>query len=632
MTDLERKIVEYNTLYREGNPAISDQQYDYLMVLLEAEQPDSELLNKAVLEVAKESRKEKLPIPMFSLEKDKSIDEIKKWMVSNDLPEDIDYVISPKLDGISLVVDESTNKKALTRGDGLIGQESTPHFQKMNRTDHNDYRFVHTYGEAIMSKSNWVNHFLGKLSPHTGKPYKSARNLVGGLINADDAREELQYVDYIRYGLSSERNKDEMLGVCNSLNAVQFPFKVVKANEITDELLDELFNEWRIDYQIDGLVIDINDSVLRVKVGRERNSNPKYARAIKLPKWGENVIVKVLALTWQVSKQGNLKPVINIEPTDIGGATISNVTGYNAKYVFDNHIAVGSVIEITRSGDVIPKHLNTISYDAVLFSAMRMNMKCPCCGGNVFFDETNTELFCINPDCDEMKISKMVHFFRTLEVEEFGEPTIIKFYNRGYWTPLEVLKMGYDEIISIEGFAEKSTNNLLKEFNKLKENGTTLAKLIHASDCMNGRLGSKMIQSILDELMGGDPYNQKVENLVQIKGIAEISAQVFISGMQEFLKPMYQDLFDYVTVNVNTQTEIVGIKFAGYKVCFTGVRPSKEQEAEIKSQGGEIVSGVSKNTTHLVVKDLSEKTLKSGKSVTAKSLGIEVITLESLFA
>ena len=637
---LEKDIIEYNIQYREGTPTISDQEYDYLIERLVKEQPNSELLNMAVIEEPKENRKCALPIPMYSLEKDKSVEEFQKHLSSNGLPKDTACVISPKLDGISLVVDESPPKKAWTRGDGEVGQESTVHFDNMARNDRNDFRYVHSYGEAIISKENWVKCFLGKISPYNGKPYKSARNTVGGLLNTDDPREELKYVDYIRYGTSVDgsvdklaynRDKVEMLGICNSLNAVEFKYRVCKANEITEDLLDNLYQDWSKDYQIDGLVIDINDKNIRNNIGRERNNNPKYARAIKLPKWGENAIVKVLNITWQVSKQGNLKPVINIEPTDIGGATISNVTAYNAKYLFDNHIAVGSIIEITRSGDVIPKHLKTISWDEFEFDNMMEEIACPSCGDDVFWDDTDTELFCVNPDCDEMRIGKLVHFFKTLEVEEFGEPTIIKFYKAGYQKPLDVLKMSITDILSIEGFANKSTNNLLKEFQKLKDNGTTLAKLIHACDSMEGRLGSKMIQLIFDEISGDDPYDQKVERLIQINGIAEKSAVLFNSGMQKFLKPEFQELFNYITILNENVMEITGNKFKGFRMCFTGVRPSKEQEKYLIENGAEVVSGISSKTTHLVVKDLSDKTLRSEKSTKAMSLGVEIITMEDLF-
>lgn len=167
---LEQDIIEYNYQYRDGNPIISDQLYDFLIERLKIEQPDSELLKSSVLEVAKENRKEKLPIPMYSLEKDKSVEEFQKHLSSNDLSNETECVISGKLDGISLVVDERNNKQAWTRGDGEVGQESTMHFDKMNRIDHNDQRFVYSYGEAILSKANWMKHFQGKLSPHTGKP------------------------------------------------------------------------------------------------------------------------------------------------------------------------------------------------------------------------------------------------------------------------------------------------------------------------------------------------------------------------------------------------------------------------------------------------------------------------------
>lgn len=631
LSPLEEEIIYYNEEYREGNPSISDQEYDFLIEKLRNENPDSSLLKVSVIEKVKsESRKEKLPITMASLEKDKSVEEYLKYLKANDIPEDTELIISPKLDGISLVVDERPNKKAWTRGDGEVGQESTMHFNQMNRIDHADLRYVYTYGEAILSKSNWEKYFLGKLSPYTGKPYKSARNVVGGLLNTDEPREELKHVDYIRYGLSSDRNKDEMLQVCNTLNAVPFKFKRVLAKDINEELLNNLYNEWSEFYKIDGLVIDINDKFIRNNVGRERNNNPKYARAIKLPMWGENAIVKVLGITWQVSKQGDLKPVINIEPTNIGGATISNVTGYNAKYLFENNIAVDSIIEITRSGDVIPKHLKTISFDFNENYNQKIYLKCPCCENSLTWDETHTELCCTNPTCDDMLIGKLVHFFKTMEIEEFGEPTIIKMYYNGYKTPNDILKMNFNNICSVEGFATKSANNLLKEFNKLKENGVSLAKLIHATDVMSGRLGSKTIQLIIDETGEDNLYNLTEVDLRQIKGIAEITANIFINGMKEFSKPEYQELFNYINIIKMEKTEVTGSKFAGYKLCFTGVRPNKEQEAYICSEGGEVVSGVSKNTTHLVVKDLSDKTLKSEKSVKAFSLGIKILTIEEL--
>jgi hypothetical protein len=238
-------------------------------------------------------------------------------------------------------------------------------------------------------------------------------------------------------------------------------------------------------------------------------------------------------------------------------------------------------------------------------------------------------MHCINPDCDDINISKLVHFFKTLEVEEFGEPTIIKVYNRGYKTPLDVLKMGFNDIYSVEGFATKSANNLLKEFDKLRTKGVSFAKLIHATDVMGGCLGSKTIQLILDNV--GNPYTQKVENLITINGIADKTANIFISGMKVYYEKYFGIIEEYVTVKVEAETEVLGDKFAGFKICFTGVRPSKEQEELIKSQLGEIVSGVTSKTTHLVVKDLSSKTLSSGKSVTAKGLGIEILTLEDLF-
>lgn len=618
--NLELQIRTYDSNYRAGTPICTDEAYDKLIEELQQKYPDSSLIKKGVIEqTQKENRKQKLPIYMGSLNKLKSVEEIQQWLKSIDC-ENENIVITPKYDGISLVVDES-NDKCWTRGDGEVGQKSDLHFSNLN--DKHCGTDIISFGEAIMSKKNFEKY---------KDKFANPRNMVAGLFNRDQAGEELKDVDYIRYGMSPDTDKIIQIGRLNYINEVDCKYLILNANEFfkigtekLEESLTAIYSDWGSKYQIDGLVIDINDPVTRDRLGREENMNPKYARAIKLPKWSQEAIVKVKGVQWQVSKQGKLKPVIEVEPTELAGVTISNVTGYNAKYIFDNNIASGSIIRIVRSGDVIPKHIETISYIPNAGNDLMDDLvECPSCGEPTKWDETITELVCTNPECKEMKIMKLVHFFSTLEIEDFGEPSIRKLYNSGFESAESILNIDLEDILEIEGFGDISIKKLFDQFDKLKYEGVPFAKLLHALDVMDGKIGEKTIQLVLDNIWGNNSFT--VENLVKIDGVAEITANVFLKGWYESEK--YSDLPIKVSYVTSPKQEVTGNKFQGMKICFTGCRPTKEQEQEIQSQGGEIVSGVSNKTTYLVVKDSSSTSSKMQK---AKELGVTIITIKELF-
>lgn len=621
--NLELQIRTYDANYRAGTPICTDEAYDRLVEELAQKFPDSVLLKKGVIEQKqKESRKCKLPLPMYSLNKVKSLDEIKQWLKSNNISDDELLVITPKYDGISLVVNES-NKNAWTRGDGEFGQESKWHFNKLNGSncDHVD---AYTFGEAIMSKKNFQFY---------KDEYANARNMVAGLFNRDITTIPLQHVDYIRYGSDNiELDKKDQLEALNELNSVKVLYYLCNLDSLNSELLDKLYKNWSQDYQIDGLVIDINSAELRNQLGREENMNPKYARAYKNPEWSGSAEVKVTGVTWQVSKQGKLKPVINIEPTEVSGVTIENVTGYNAAYMFDNNIHKDAIIKIIRSGDVIPKHIETVSWECLEVKDLMDEVSiCTCCGQPIKWDETMTELICTNPECEEKQIAKLVHFFSTLEIEDFGEPSIRTFYLRGFKTIETILNMKQIDIISIDGFGVKSSIKLLLQFGKLKKEGVPLAKLLHALDGMDGKLGEKTIQLILDNMnlnQISDYRKITIEDLIKIDGVASVTASIFIQGYVDFIQN-HEKFPVEVSYVQSPKEEVMGDSLKGERICFTGCRPSKEMEKKIRQQGGEVVSGVSKNTTMLVVKDMSESTLSSNKALNAKKLGIKIVEIKN---
>jgi NAD-dependent DNA ligase len=575
---------------------------------------------------------------MGSLNKVKSVDEIKQWLKSNNIPDNELLVVTPKYDGISLVVNESEDK-AWTRGDGEVGQMSDDHFAKMN--DRHCGVDLFSFGEAIMSKSNFQKY---------KDKFANPRNMVAGLFNRDEAGDELKDVEFIRYGIGDlTKDKINQIGLLNSINEVNCRYLILKSEEFfeldvetIEDSLTELYKQWGEDYQIDGLVIDVNSADLRNELGREENMNPKYSRAIKFPNWSSSIEAKVTGVTWQISKQGKLKPVINIESTEVSGVTISNVTGYNAKYIFDNNIYKNSVIKIVRSGEVIPKHIKTIDFDTNEEINAKEDLNfCPCCFGETRWDETHTELICTNPECDEVKISKLIHFFQIMEVEDFGEPSIRSFYRAGFKDIQAILNMSVETIMKIPGFGLKNANTLQDQFERVMLRGTPLAKILHALDLFEGKIGEKTIQHILDN-MGGESFDFRamaeniesrykvsyISKLIEINGVAEKIAVIFQIGLCEFYRDNFHKLPISISYIKTQKEEVTGSKYEGWKICFTGCRPTKDQEKYIQTNGGEIVGGVSKNTTHLVVKDSSSTSSKIQK---AKQLNIKIIQFVDLW-
>ena len=339
---IEKRIEEANTAYRTGNSIITDEEYDSLVDQLPEGHP---LKNKVGFEVSGE-RKAKLPYPMFSMSKIKTIDELHAWYVSKGILGDVDMIITPKYDGLSFLL---SPEGAYTRGDGIEGQRSDSHYKVLTSSKKKvveSVSDVNIIGEVIMRVSDFKSKYA--------EDYKNPRNLVAGMFNKKDPRSTLKDVQYLCYGTDQDIDKDKQLEWLNKTQDVPVPFKVIESGKITHELLEKLYDEWSQEFEIDGLIIECNDKGWRSSIGKERNHNPAYARAYK-GFTSETKDTKIVDIEWNVSKEGKLIPVVVLEPIDLGGVTIQRVTACNAKMVEENSISIGSIVTIKRAGDVIPR-------------------------------------------------------------------------------------------------------------------------------------------------------------------------------------------------------------------------------------------------------------------------------------
>ena len=466
--ELRNKISEANKAYRLGTPIISDNKYDQLIEELSVLSPDDELLTKVGISVD-DSRKSRLPIEMASMNKIKSMEDLYDWCRLKRISKNEEIIITPKFDGISLCVNELTNE-AYTRGDGEFGQKSDEHYKLLNNKlkdaaidcKKSEKYFAYkefSYGEVMMSKSMFLSKYTGFANP---------RNLVGGLMNSKEVSPYLKDCDYIKYGFLSLSDdttvdnpfdtKSELISFLNKNQEIKVNSYLCKISELTEELLIDLFHKWSTEYEIDGVIIEINDLKLQEKLGRETSSNnPVWARAFKHPSFVQSAETEIIGITWNISKQGYLKPVAHVNPIKLDGVTVSNVTLNNANWVRDLGLGVGAIVRIVRSGMVIPLITDVIKpVDFVMPDIP-----------NIGWNENGVELITLT-ETDEQKLKKIIAFFEILEAKNVSEGVITQLWDAGYTTIKDILKLTTSDLEKIDRFGKRKSSIV---YNSIQENG-----------------------------------------------------------------------------------------------------------------------------------------------------------------
>ena len=605
------EIKKLNRLYRDGDPQITDPEYDRLIETFKMVDPENEIFTSGVIEKIEvdSDRKETLRYPMFSLDKESSLEDIKKWLLNKGLPLSTMLVCTAKYDGISILKDEWTCD-TWSRGDGVEGETMHEHYKKLGDTSNKIKLF--TIGEMIIPKPVFASRTFYR---DNGEAFKNARNMIAGLKNSDTISEDLKFAKHIRYGFANEDftlNKSEQLDFITNYLAL-IPYKVFRADALKLEELNDLFVEWGKEYDIDGLVLDIDDKNIRKQLGRERNNNPAYARAFKNPEWAESANTEIVDIEWNISKQGYIKPVAILKPIELEGVTVSRVTLNNAKFAKDNSLGVGSQVSIKRSGMVIPKIVKVLK---------STGFKMPEIKGSVIFWNDNGVELCVN-NTNEQEIKKIISFFEILKTDNVSEGIVRQLYNAGYTTIKQILNLSISDFERLDKFGKRKAEIV---YNAIKKATTDvdLAKLMHSSNLFVN-LGSKKL-----ELLVHFTSKPSYKDILAIKGFSDISAKNFLDGYDKF----YEFIKDLpITIKSkkqeqpkNNNSNMKKDSLEGMSVLFTGVR-RPDLVDEIEARGGKSLSAISKNVTHLICKD---KNSSSSKMVKAKELGIQIMSVEEL--
>lgn len=613
--ELLNMIKELNySYYIESSDSIlvNDNEYDIIKEYIEKKYPDvnPNTLNHSSCQIKQiEKNKVILPYELWSMDKIKpTSDAVNKWTKKYKGP----YLISCKLDGISaLYVSNKNSKEAklYTRGNGKEGQDISHLINAIIWKNQIPYNFEIEFvlrGEIIIKREIFEKKYKDK--------FANPRNFVAGLVNKKTIDNDILIdLDFVPYEVIEPKKipSEQMLLIQNKW--LRDPVRYIISETIDNEKLSEKLLEWRenYDYEIDGLVIVDNN------IYERPNKNPEYAFAFKMIISEQIAEAKVLEVIWTPSKDGYLKPRIKIDKIELGGVTIEYATGFNAKFIIDNNIGVGALITIMRSGDVIPHIMNVVEPAQ---NPMMPNYE-------YIWNESGVDIIVKDKENDDIvKQKNIAGFFKILDIAGIGMGNIKRIIDSGYDSVPKILAMKKDDFLKVEGFKEKMANNLYTSIqNKLEK--VTITELMTASNIFGRGFREKRFKSILeiypDILDNESKYNEKVNMIKDIDGIALKTAERFVNNIDkfnEFLKEANLKNIKYSN-NKNIEINTNNVLF-GKKIVMTGFR-DKELIENIKSFGAEVVDSVTKNTFIVLAKDINEDTTKAN---TARLNNIQIMT------
>ncbi|MCX7956848.1 MAG: NAD-dependent DNA ligase LigA [Endomicrobia bacterium] len=651
---LREKIKYHDYLYYVLNqPEISDYEYDKLYrKLKELEEkypefivPDSPT-RRVSGEVVREFRPVKHTFPMLSLDNTYSQQEIFNWVerISKYVSlSNIEFIVEPKLDGLSCTVHYVNGflHTAATRGDGEVGEDVTLNVKTIRslplkletKGKIKIPEFFEIRGEVIMLKKDFEK--LNKeLQQRKQQTFANPRNAASGSLRQKDpkitAQRPLRF--YVHsYGKVSGDTKietdEEFLQLCKefSLPVIQ-NYKICKTIE---EVVRFCF-EWQnkrddLEYEIDGMVIKVNQLKYRDKIGTTLKS-PRWAIAYKFP--ARQVTTKLKNVVMQVGRTGTITPVAELEPVECSGVIISRATLHNFDEIKRLGVKIGDTVLVERAGEVIPKIVKVIETKRVgKEEEIEIPNKCPVCGSNILKEEGEVAYRCPNSSCPAQIINSIVHFAKreAMNIEGLGESVAELIVERGLVSKLsDIYFLTKQQLLTLPLFAEKKAENLLAAIENSKNK--PLSKLIYGLGIRH--VGEKIATILAEHFLNIDNLMTAKEN--DLLKISEIGPIVAKSVVEYFSNKYSQEIIENLKrAKVNMEqpkSKVLSGIFSNMTVVFTGELDSMsrlEAQEIVKKLGGSVSGTVSKNTSLVVVgKNPGSKYEK------AKKLEIKIIEEE----
>lgn len=658
--EIKKRIEELRDLIRQhdynyyvlNEPTITDREYDLLMQqLIELENkypmlitPDSPT-QRVGGEPTKEFSVVMHEIPMLSLSNTYSIEELKDFhrRVQEGLPvgEKIEYVTELKIDGvaISLHYRNGLFVQGVTRGDGFRGDDITNNLKtirslplRLNFRDLKRYEFenIEVRGEIYMNRDDFEE--LNKEREKLGeKTFANPRNATAGTLKLQDPKQVAErplnlFCYYLRSQTKELETQYENLKYLKSLG-----FKVnphYRLCHSIDDVIDYC-KEWEekresLPYDIDGVVIKVN-SIRQQEILGAVAKSPRWATAFKFE--AKKAKTKLISITLQVGRLGTITPVAELEPVFLAGTTVSRATLHNFEEIQRKDIRVGDTVLIEKGGDIIPKVVEVVLGERPTKSEpFQIPENCPVCGTKLVNPPGEVAYYCPNYNCPEQVKQRLIHFASrgAMDIEGLGEAVVEKLVDLGYlYSPVDIFKLKEirDKLIEIEGFGEKSVDNLLKAIEESKKQ--PFERVLFALGIRH--VGASVAKDLAEHFHSIDNLMKATkEELQQVPEIGETISQSIVDyfSNKDNLKQINE--LRELGLNFEVKRQLKSNKLKGKTFVITGTLNSmtrNEAKELIEKHGGKTTESVSSKTSYVIVGENPGSKLEK-----AKNLKIPILT------
>jgi len=621
--------------YQEDIEIMSNYEYDKLYdELKEMEEETGVVLSNSPTtrvgyELMSNLPKERHEKAMLSLDKTKDLSVLKDWLGEKT------GLLSWKLDGLTIVMTYEGGKlvKAVTRGNGEIGEVVTNNARVfINIPVSIAYKgSLVLRGEAVISYSDFNK--LNEQIPEAEGKYKNPRNLCSGSVrqlnNKITAERNVRFYAFslVKADVDFKNSRIEQLNWLNSQGFSAVEFKKTTREDIEERVKwfeDHISGN---DLPSDGLVLTYDD----IEYGSSLGTTAKFPRDSIAFKWRDEIKeTRLLEIEWSASRTGLINPIAIFEPVDLEGTTVSRASVHNLSIMEGLELGIGDTIKVYKANMIIPQ----VSDNLTRSNNIEIPKHCPVCSSETIIKNDNDikTLYCINDECLAKQIKSFTHFVSrdALNVEGLSEATIEKLIAKGVVKELADIfhiEKFKDIITNMEGFGEKSFNNLVNSVNKARK--TTAARLLYSFGIANiGLSNAKIISRRFSddwERIQGAAY----DDLVEINGIGEVMAKNYVKFFSdEKKKVIVEEVLKEVEIEVSPKTSSSQI-FENFIFVITGAvdhfKNRDELKATIEERGGKVTSSVTSKTNYLINNDNLSNSSKNKK---AKELGIEIITEE----
>lgn len=650
------KFHEYQ-YYVASSPLISDYEYDLLyqqLLSLEAASPSLVTKDSPSQRVGNSLNKsfETVPhlVPMLSLENSYNaadlVDFDRKAKEGAGIQK-ITYCVEPKFDGasISLIYENDHLIRACTRGDGIAGDDITQNIKQIKSIPLSiplskyGIQQLEIRGEVIMSKAAFAA-FNDRLKAKQIATLANPRNAAAGSLRMKDPKEVAERnLDAFIYNISffnlipgavlpdllkTHSGSLELLWNLG-FRSPQKEKSIIEGMEGVIEFCSVFENKRdELPYEIDGLVIKINDMALHEKLGMTSH-HPRWAIAYKFKARQATTILE--HVEFQVGRTGAVTPVAKLQPVAIGGVTVSSISMHNEEYIREKDLRLGDTVIIERAGDVIPQIVQSIptlrkgDEKIIQFPAT-----CPVCNAALEKEEIEAVWRCNNPLCTAQIVERIIHFVSkdAMDIKSFGDANIRKFYELGLLKSIpDVYTLDFEKISTLEGFGKKSVENLITAIDASKKQ--PLYRLLYALGIrFVGETTAKTVASHLNHLLDLKDFSEE-----QLQSFEDVGVKVAKSIYHFFHEPqniqLIQELESLGLNLVQTNTTAVDGNLSGLNFLFTGTLTQlkrSDAEAMVEARGGHILSGVSSKLNYLVVGEDAGSKLEKAKKIAS----IRIIT------